>query len=123
MANHTDNIEVLNVTTGTVGGVFDVSMRTHKSLHFLNTESTAGVVTFTVHVSNDGHEFIAYNRLISNATTTAFVANIALSSLTNAGVLFIPHDDYFRYIRVTATKSAQTTAVNGTYKCIMQTSS
>ena len=123
MGDYTDNITILNVTTGTVGGAYDVSGRRHKSLQFLNTESTAGTVTFTVQVSNDGHEFIDYNRLISNVTTDTKVASIALSSVTSAGILFIPHDDYFRYIRVTATKSAQTVAVNGTYKCILQSSS
>jgi hypothetical protein len=118
---YTDNTTILNVTTGTTGGVHDVSNRSLKSIQFINTASTAGVATFTVHVSNDGESFVAYNRLISNATTDAKVANIALSSLTTSGMLFIPQDDIFRYIRVTVSKSAQIATVNGTYQAIMQT--
>ena len=117
---YTDNKIILNVTTGTTGGVYDVSDRSLKSIQFINTASTAGVATFTVHVSNDGESFIAYNRLISNATTDAKVASIALSSATVSGILFVPSDDIFKYIRVTVAKSAQTALVNGTYQAILQ---
>lgn len=124
MSEYTTNIRILNdVVTTTVSGIYDVTDRPLKSLHFLNTESTSGTVTFTVHVSNDGHEFIAYNRMVSNATTDAKVANIALNSVINAGILFFPADDIFKYIRVTATGNGKAESVGGKWRCTLQTSS
>ena len=101
--NYTDNIKILDaVSTTTTSGAIDVSLRKVKSLQFVNTLSVAGSVAFTAKVSNDGNFWVAYNRFISNAITDAKVASISLTSLTTAGVLFVPLDDYFRYIKVTA---------------------
>ena len=128
MANHTDNITILNaVSTTTTSGAFDVSMRRAKSLQFVNTLSTAGIVAFTGKVSNDGAFWVDYNRFISNATTDAKVASISLTSLTTSGVLFIPHDDYFRYIKITATATrtggSLASSAIGDWTVTMQTSS
>jgi len=128
MANHTDNIIVLNaVSTTTVSGAFDVSMRRARSLQCTNTLSTAGSVAFTGEVSNDGAFWVDYNRFISNATTDAKVASLSLTSLTTSGILFIPEDDYFRYIRVTGTATATggslASADIGDWTVTMQTSS
>jgi hypothetical protein len=104
MSNYTDNIKILDaVSTTTTSGAIDVSLRKLKSLQFTNTLSVAGSVAFTGKVSNDGLFWVSYNRFISNATTDAKVASISLTSLTTSGVLFIPEDDYFRYIKITAT--------------------
>lgn len=110
----TDPVTVLGANTA------DVSMRTKMSLQFIGATITSGNGVFKVYVSNDGVNWVAYNRLTSNATNTnaqtdTRVASVTLSS-NGTSMVFFPVGDHFRYIGVSL---AVTT--DGVYSAILQT--
>jgi hypothetical protein len=121
MSRFTSNQTVLDAVTATAtSGAQDVSMRTKMSLQFTAAAITSGNGVFTVDVSNDGTNWVAYNRLTTNVTNTngqsdTRVASVTLSSNTSA-IVFFPLGDYFRYIRVTCTRTT-----DGTYTATLQT--
>ena len=91
------------------------------SIQFVAGSVTSGNGVFTVEVSNDGTNWIAYNRLTTNVTNTnaqtdTRVASVTLSSSTNA-VVTIPETDNFTFLR---TKVVPTT--DGVYSAIVLTS-
>jgi hypothetical protein len=115
----TNQVVLSGVTVDTTSGAQDVSMRTKLSLQFISEDISAGNGVFTVDVSNDGTNWVAYNRLITNVTNTnaqsdARVASVTLSSNTSS-IVFFPVGDYFRYLRV---KVDLTT--DGSYTAILQ---
>lgn len=91
------------VTVDTTGDYVDVSMRTKMSLQLTCANHSSGNGIFTVEVSNDGVNFVTYNRLTSNVTNTNVQTDLRVGSVTlnsNTSVmLFFPPGDYFRYIR------------------------
>ncbi len=104
----TDNITALNAITTSVANTaaapLDASKRQAKSIQFTCSGHTSGNGVFGVEVSNDGVNWIVYNRLIpnlvgTNAQTDAYVAAPTLSSNTSS-IYFFPVSDYFRMIRV-----------------------
>lgn len=102
------------VTATTTSAAFEVGSATGLSLQFVASGISSGNGVFTVIVSNDGTNWIAYNRMITNVTNTnaqtdTRVANVTLSSNTNA-FAFIPTSDAFKYIAVTVTRTT-----DGTY--------
>jgi hypothetical protein len=120
---YTDNIAALNAVIATVANtaatIWDVSKRQLKSIQFICSGHTSGNGVFGVEVSNDGTNFVVYNRLtnnIVNAITEGDVRTAAptLNSNTSA-IYFFPTSDYFRYIRVFV---AVTT--DGAYSAILQ---
>ncbi len=125
---HTLNIDLLTgnpgdssvgVTVGTTGGAVDVSMRQLKSVQFRCANHTSGNGVFTVEVSNDGTNWVAYNRLTDNLTNTnaqtdTRVASSTLSSNTSK-IYFFPVGDYFRYIR-----GVVDVTTDGTYFAILE---
>ncbi len=105
---YTDNKTLLDAVTvdvaNTAATPYDVSKRQLKSIQFTCSGHTSGSGVFGVEVSNDGVNWIVYNRLIpnltgTNAQTDAHVAAPTLSSNTSA-IFFFPVSDYFRLIRV-----------------------
>lgn len=120
MSRFSTNSTILSaVTTTTTSGAQDVSMRTKLSLQLIASGITSGNGVFTVDVSNDGTNWVPYNRLTTNATNTnaqtdVRVASVTLSSNTSA-IVFFPVGDYFRYLRVTSTVST-----DGAYSAILQ---
>ncbi len=87
------------------------------SLQFIATGITSGNGVFTVDVSNDNTNWVAYNRLTTNVTNTnaqtdTRVASVTLSSNTSAVVTF-PETDAFNFFRV---KVVPTT--DGSYSCV-----
>ena len=95
------------VLVTTTSDAFEVGSATGVSLQFVASAISSGNGVFTVLVSNDGVNYIAYNRLVSNVTNTngqtdTRVASVTLSSNTNA-VVFIPASDAFKFIKVVAT--------------------
>ncbi len=119
----TDNIKALDAVTTSVANTaalpYDSSKRQLKSIQFTCSGHTSGNGVFGVEVSNDGTNWIVYNRLIpnltgTNAQTDAAVAAPTLSSNTSA-IYFFPTSDLFRYIRVFV---AVTT--DGTYSATLQ---
>lgn len=121
---YSDNFVVLPATQATVANtaakIFDVSKRQLKSIQFTASTISGDNGAFGVEVSDDGSNWIVYNRLISNLTNTnaqtdTRVAAPTLSSNTSQ-IYFFPTSDYFRYIRVFVTASASA----GTYTATMQ---
>lgn len=107
----TKNVNALNAITATVANTaadtHDASKAQLKSIQFTCSGHTSGNGAFGVEVSNDGTNWVVYNRLIPNLTgtnsqTDAYVAAPTLSTNTSA-IYFFPVGDYFRYIRVFCT--------------------
>ena len=74
------------------------------SLQLTAASVSSGNGVFTVDVSNDGTNWVAYNRLTTNVTNTngqtdTRVASVTLSSSTSS-VVTIPETDNFVFIRV-----------------------
>jgi len=120
---YTDNFVALNAVTADVANTaatpFDVSKRQLKSIQFSAASISGGSGAFGVEVSNDGVNWVVYNRLIPNLTgtnsqTDAYVAAPTLSSNTSA-IYFFPTSDYFRLIRVFVDVTT-----NGAYSAVIQ---
>jgi hypothetical protein len=117
---YSDNYTLLGaVTVDTTGETFDVSKRQLKSIQFTAASIAAGNGVFTVEVSNDGTNFVAYNRLVDNLTNTNVqtdtrVGSVTLSSNTSK-VYFFPAGDYFRYVR-----AAVNMTTDGAYTATLQ---
>lgn len=122
---YTDNLTVLAATKATVTNanatVHDVSKRQLKSIQFIASTISGDNGAFGIEVSNDGINWVVYNRLITNAVgdntkTDAYTTAPTLSSNTSS-IHFFPTSDLFRFVRVFVTASASA----GTYSAIMQT--
>lgn len=120
MSRFSSNQIVLDAVVATTTSLAqDVSMRISRSIQFIASSITSGNGVFTVDVSNDGTNWVPYNRLTTNVTNTnaqtdARVASVTLSSNTSA-IVFFPVGDYFRYLRVTVTRTT-----DGAYSAILQ---
>ena len=106
------------VTATTTSSVFAVGDKKNLSLQFVASSITSGNGVFTVEVSNDGTNYVAYSRLVSNVTKTnaqtdTHVASVTLSSNTSS-MAFFPSGDSFQFIRVTVTRTT-----DGTYSAIL----
>lgn len=119
----TDNFVVLSAVTASVANTaalaYDCSKRQLHSIQFVASAITSGNGAFGVEVSNDGTNWVVYNRLTSNVTNTnaqtdTRTAGPTLSSNTSS-IHFFPVGDYFRYIRVFVTRTT-----DGTYSAILQ---
>ena len=101
-----DTIAVAVGATSLIGSnadVYDVSMRKKISFQFIRGNHSSGSSVFAVEVSNDGTNFVNYNRLTTNVTNTNAqtdigVANATLSAAGSA-IYFIRPGDHFRYVR------------------------
>lgn|SRR3569623_158316 len=111
---------VTDPVTATGANTADVSMRTKLAIQFVASAITSGNGVFKVYVSNDGTNWVQYNRLTDNVTNTNAQTDTRVASVTlNANgnkMYFFPVGDYFRYIGVSL---AVTT--DGTYSAILQT--
>lgn len=119
MSRFSTKIALLDaVTADTTGDYADVSMRTKMSLQLICSGHASGNGVFTVEVSNDGVNFVAYNRLTSNVTNTNVQTDLRIASVTlnsNTSVmLFFPVGDHFRYIRCNVDVTT-----DGTYSAIL----
>lgn len=121
---HTNNQKVLDAVTVDVANtdapIIDVSLAQYKSIQFIAADVSGGSGAFGIEVSNDGVNWIVYNRLVSNVTNTNVqtdtrVAAPTLSSSTSS-IYFFPSDDHFRYMRVFVDVTT-----DGTYSAILQT--
>jgi hypothetical protein len=121
--NFTDNVILLNAVTASVANtaatIFDVSKRGLKSIQFTCSGHSSGNGAFGVEVSNDGVNWVVYNRLTTNVANTNAQTDLrtaapTLSTNTSA-IYFFPLGDYFRMIRVFC---AVTT--DGAYSAVLQ---
>lgn len=97
----------------------DLSMRKKYSIQFIASAITSGTGVFKVYVSNNGTDWVQYNRLTDNVTNTNVqtdtrVASVTLSS-NGAKMYFFPVGDHFRYLGVSL---AVTT--DGTYSAVLE---
>ena len=108
------------VTATTTSRAAGVSGASRLSLQIFASGITSGSAVFTVEVSNDGTNWVTYNRLTSNVTNTnaqndARVASVLIG--TNAGsMLFIPAGDTFRSIRTVVTPN---NTIDGNYSSVL----
>jgi len=89
-------------TTSTTSAGFGPTLGNGASVQFVASAITSGNGVFTVEVSNDGSNWVAYNKLTTNVTNTngqtdTRVASVTLSSNTSA-VVSIP--ELFAFYRV-----------------------
>ncbi len=110
------NAVAVTTTSRAVG----VDNAAHLSLQITAANITSGSAVFTVQVSNDGTNWIGYNRLTSNVTNTNAQTDTRIASVllnTNSGsILFFPDGDTFNKIRVVATPN---NTVDGTYSAVL----
>lgn len=110
---------LLNAVTATkTSSPFEVGSAEGRSIEFIANGISSGNGVFTVEVSNDGSNWVTYNRLVSNATNTnsqtdTRVGSVTLSSNANS-IVFIPEGDVFKFIRVTVTRTT-----DGTYSAVL----
>lgn len=99
--------------------VIDLSKRQLKSIQLTCANHTSGNGVFGVEVSNDGTNWIDYNRLVSNVTNTNAQTDTRVGAPTLSSnistIYFFPQDDLFRYI-----KFYVTITTDGTYYCQLQ---
>lgn len=119
----TNNVNALNAVIGTVTNanaiIFDCSKRQLKSIQFTAASITSGNGVFGVEVSNDGINWVVYNRLVSNVTNTNVqnetrVAGPTLSSNTSQ-IYFFPTSDLIRFVRIFVTVTT-----DGAYTATLQ---
>jgi hypothetical protein len=116
---YTTKESILNaVIVDTTGEGFCVGDRTKLSVQFIASGITSGNGVFTIEVSNDNTNWVAYNRLTDNLTNTNTQGDTRVASCTlnsnSTKIYFIPVDDHFGYIRA---KVDRTT--DGTYSCVL----
>lgn len=84
------------------------------TLQFIRSDHGSGSSAFTVEVSNDGINWVTYNKLISNVTNTNVqnltrVGSITLSSNTSSIVALDLLQDVYTWMRVTVTETTDGT--------------
>lgn len=110
------------VTATTVSEPINIEDAEKISLIFTRANHSAGSTAFSVEVSLDGSTYVAFNKLISNATNTnaqtkTRVASVSLASNTSSIVAMDLENDIFRWMRITAT---ETTDGTHTAKALIQ---
>jgi len=119
MTKFTTNKNLLDaVTVDSTGEYEDISMRKQISFQFTAEDIVSGNGVFSIEVSNDGVNFVTYNRLTTNvantnAQTDIGVGSVTLSSNTSA-IYMMRAGDHFRYVR-----AAVNVTTDGTYTCTM----
>jgi len=94
----------------------DISRASAITLQFVRANHGSGSSAFIVQVSNDGSNWVTYNKLINNATNTnsqTILRSAAptISSDTSEVYSFSP-EDTFKYFRVAVTETT-----DGTHSC------
>lgn len=84
------------------------------TLFFKRSNHSAGSTAFSVTVSVDGTNYVAYSKLISNAANTnaqtlTRVASVSLASDTTSFVSMDLTSDVFLFMKVTATETTDGT--------------
>jgi hypothetical protein len=111
--------DAATATDATSPKAFYIGDRMHKSIQFVASSVTAGSSgAFSLEVSNDDINWVAYIRLVSNLANSNVqndtkTAAPTLSSNTNA-VYFFPEGDHIAYIRCKIT-----VATDGVYSALL----
>lgn len=123
---YSDNVKLLDAITADVAAVtalgtntLDVSKRQLRSIQFVCASHTSGNGVFTVYVSNDGTNWVQYNRLTDNVVNAIAEGDVRVASCTlnsnSNKIYFFPAGDYFRYIGV-----ACDVTTDGAYSAILE---
>lgn len=107
---------IVAATATTVGQPINVENACAVTIFGQRSNHGSGASAFSVEVSADGTNYVAYSKLISNATNTNVqgLTRVASFSLADNGVGFASMDygesaDVFKFIRVTATETTDGT--------------
>lgn len=107
-----------NSPLGSANSVYDTSMRHNISLQLVAGSENA---VFSLEISNDGVNFIPYNRLVANVTNTNAQTDsgITYASVTanTSAFYFVKLGDTFRFVR----GSASLVSTDGTFNAFMHT--
>lgn len=121
MGEFTTDIVLLNAvvaTTTQVAPGVAVGDRSNLGIQVSGTAITSGNGVFKIQVSNDGINWVYYNRLVQNSTVTAgstpALVNSETISANGSKFLFVPDGDHFKYIRASVTRTT-----DGTYTAIL----
>lgn len=90
------------------------------SFQFIRADHSAGSSVFAVEVSNDGINYVTFNKLIDNVTNSISqmltrVASVTLSSNTSKVYSMDLQHDTYKWARVTVTETT-----DGTHSAIAQ---
>lgn len=96
------------VSVTATSDAFDTSMRRKLSVEASLATPVIGSGTVGFLVSNNGVNFVTYNRITtdvtdSNTQTDARVATVTIDSTTPRVIALFPEGDYFRYLKATFT--------------------
>lgn len=108
------------VTATTTSEAFSLEGVKKLTLQFIRADHSAGSSAFAVTVSNDGVNYVTYNKLIDNVTNTnaqtlTRVASCTLSSNTSKVYSMDLADDCYKWMKVTVTETT-----DGTHSAIAQ---
>lgn len=102
-----------NSTLGSANSVFDVSARRLMSIQPISGSENA---VFELQISNDGINFVTYDRLTTNVTNTNVQTDIGVSSVSQSAntsaIYFIRPGDTFRYCRGSVTLTSTDSVFN-----------
>jgi len=117
--NITTTVTLLDaVTATTTSAAVEVAGATNISLQGVRADHSSGSTAWSVTVSNDGTNYVAYNLLIDNVTNTngQQLTRVASKSLGANGSVILGFDENFayRYLKVTATETT-----DGTHSAIL----
>lgn len=110
------------VTATTTSEAIDIAGAKKVTFFFKRANHSAGSTAFTVSVSVDGVNYVAYSKLISNVTNTnaqtkTRVASVSLASDTTAIAALDLENDCFVAMKITAT---ETTDGTHTASCLIE---
>lgn len=110
------------VTATTVSEPINIENAEKITLLFTRANHGSGSSAFSVEVSLDGETYVAFNKLISNATNTnaqtkTRVASVSLAANGSSVVAMDLENDIYRWMRITAT---ETTDGTHTAKALIQ---
>lgn len=102
------------VTATTTSDVFVLECAKRVTFQFTRADHSAGSSAFSLEVSIDGINYVAYNKLISNVTNTnaqnlTRVASVSLASNTSAVASMDLEHDHYKYARLTVTETTDGT--------------
>lgn len=102
------------VTATTTSDVFVLECAKRVTFQFTRANHSAGSSAFSLEVSIDGINYVAYNKLISNVTNTnaqtlTRVASVSLASNTSAVASMDLQHDHYKYARLTVTETTDGT--------------
>lgn len=90
-------------TSYSYSAALPLNSKSNTSIQLVASSITSGNGVMTVEVSNDGVNWVAYNRLTSNATNTNAQTDVRVASLTQStnasSIVTIPTTDNFAYMR------------------------